>query len=356
MKKIKKKFHFHFNYIIIRSLGYTLITSLLVSLLLIVLENFVFNTDIPFKFFGIAINRTFVRILIPSITIGASVGLIVGFIAIKPLRDLSEAAVKISAGDFDVQIKKRKINSNNSTVNKLITNFNLMANKLSNIEELRKDFVSNVSHEFKTPIQTIQGYVTLLNDDTLSEEEKKKYIEIIYDATNNLNDLVSNVLMLSKIEKSDVVANSILFNVSEEIRQAIILAESSWSKKNISFNLDFDDYHIKNDYALLRHVWYNIISNAVKYSYNNSTITINIKKINNNQLQIDFIDEGIGMTEEEKHHIFEKFYQADSSHADHGNGLGLPMVKDILNVCKGKIYIDSEKGVGTTVSIVISNI
>lgn len=297
-----------------------------------------------------------IAMLLTSIIIGTSFGYFLSKRYLKPIKQLSDATKKIASGDFSVSIDEIEYQDDETEICMLIKNFNIMALKLSKIETLRSDFIANVSHEFKTPLSTIQGYVTLLEDDKLTKEEKAKYIKIIYDATSKLTNLTSNILKISKIENQSLEIVKEPFNVSEQLREVIILLQASWEKKNIEFVLNLEDTIIYSDAELLQQVWMNILNNAIKFSNENSKINVLVKNIEKAVL-IEITDYGCGMDNETVEHMFEKFYQGDKSHSKEGNGLGLALCKNIIELCKGKIYATSSLNIGTTVTVEIpSNI
>lgn len=291
-----------------------------------------------------------VAMLITSLIIGTFFGYFLSERYFRPLKQLSNASKKIANGDFSVSIEELEYKDDNTELNDLIKNFNIMAEQLSKIETLRSDFIANVSHEFKTPLATIQGYVTLLEDDKLTKEERNNYLNIIFDATKKLTNLTSNILKISKLENQEVEINKKEYNVSEQIREVIILLQASWEKKNIEFDLELPDCMIISDEELLQQVWMNVLSNAIKFSSEFGKIDI-ILKSHSNYISIGFKDYGSGMDEETIKHIFEKFYQGDKSHSKEGNGLGLALCKRIVSICKGEITATSKLNEGTLITI-----
>lgn len=295
---------------------------------------------------------TILLVLLSSMIIGTSFSCIFVSKALSPLLDISDATKRISVGDFNVRVKEIKKHDDNLEVNQLIRNFNKMVERLSKIETIRYDFVTNVSHEFKAPLATINGYVTLLSDENLPKEEREKYISIIQDSTTKLTSLITNILKVSTLENQKVTINPKAYNLCEQIREIIILQEKAWTKRNITFDLDFSECIITSDEELLKTVWSNLISNAIKYSHLNSTVYITVMKKDKYAI-VKIKDNGIGMNNETKMHIFDKFFQGDKSHSIEGNGLGMAIVSKILPVVNGIIEIDSEEGVGSTFSVIL---
>lgn len=289
-------------------------------------------------------------LLITSLVLGTAIGYFLTIRFFKPLRELSAATKKIATGDFSVSISDSSLSEDDTEMQTLIANFNTMAEQLSKIETLRSDFIANVSHEFKTPLSTIQGYVTLLEDDKLTPEERKNYIKIIFDATMKLTNLTSNILKISKLENQEIEFDKKEYNLSEQLREVIILLQSSWETKQIEFDLDLPDCMIVSDEELLQQVWMNILSNAIKFSNNNGVIKVYLSATID-FITVKIIDNGCGMDEETVKYMFDKFYQGDKSHSKEGNGLGLALAKKIVLLAHGEIKAESVLDEGTTMIV-----
>lgn len=261
---------------------------------------------------------------------------------IKPIKKISDATKKVANGEFDVEI----IKSRNDEIGELTDNFNKMTKELQNMDYLQKDFISNVSHEFKTPITAIDGYVELLDDENLSNEERSEYIKIIKEETKRLTNLTTNALRLSKIEAQEEQQNMEEYSLDEQIRKCILLLEKLWTEKNIEFDLKLKPVKICAEKELVEQVWINIISNAIKYSNDNGKITVSTN-IEEKLAVVKIKDRGIGIEEEKINRIFDKFYQADKSHSKEGNGLGLAITNRIINLCNGEIKVKSKLQEGT---------
>lgn len=258
---------------------------------------------------------------------------------IVPMEELMDATNEIAAGNFDVKVNYKNINEDE--IGKLVKNFNSMAKDLKNIECIQTDFMNNVSHEFKTPISAIKGFLVILKNENLSQKERLEYIDILLDETDRLSQLSSNILECSKLDNMDKFKDNKKFSLDEQIRKTIILLEKQWSKKNISFNLDLKStyYYGKEEYLI--QVWINIISNAIKFSNENSQILISCHKTAN-EVFIEIKDYGCGMDENTKKYLFNKFYQGDNSRNDLGYGLGLSISNRIIELSGGTITVDSE--------------
>ena len=281
--------------------------------------------------------------LVSYVIIGACLIALLSKRAVKPILKLTYATKEVAKGNFDIQIE----NESNDEIGLLTDNFNKMTRELKSIEYLRKDFMSSVSHEFKTPIASIQGFAKLLQNDNLSNDEKNEYTNIIIEETSRLSNLSSNILKLSKLENQEIIENKNLFSLDEQIRKSILLLEHQWSKKNIEFDIELENVNYKGDEDLLQQVWINLLNNAIKFSNINGNIKVSLNKTDTS-IKVEISDNGIGMSEETQLRIFEKFYQGDKSHSNEGNGLGLALVKRILYLFKGNIHVKSKLYEGST--------
>lgn len=282
--------------------------------------------------------------LIVSTIIGTLLAFPVGHYLLKPLNELIDATREVSKGNFDIKAEELK---QKFGVGELIRSFNIMTSELSSIEMFRKDFISNVSHEFKTPIASIRGFAKLLQNNNLTKEQRDEYTNIIIEETSRISHLSTNILRISKLEHQKIIERKTYFSLDEQIRRSIILLEYLWDKKGIEFNLNLEEVTYAGDEELLQQVWVNLISNAINFSPNGGKIDIELTQIGNN-IECCIRDYGIGMTDEIKDRIFEKFYQGDISHFQEGTGLGLPLVKRILELYNGKIAVQSKLNEGST--------
>ena len=217
----------------------------------------------------------------------------------------------------------------------MISNY-LRYNISTALENMRNDFINNFSHEFKTPIVSINGLVKIMKSGKLSKEKEKEYLEIIEEEIDRLASMTTNVLTLSKVKNQVILTDKTKYNISEQIRSCIVLLEKKWTKKNLHLMLDFDEYYIEANIDLMKQVFINLLDNAIKFSYDNKELAIIIEEDKSN-LFIKIIDEGIIIEEENKEKIFNKFYQVDGSDFTEGNGIGLSIVKHIIDLHNGKI-------------------
>ena len=277
-----------------------------------------------------------------SLLLGTVIAVYVGKLIVRPIQNISDAFDKLSKGNFHVKVSE---NERIMEIREMAQHFNAMTYDLSHIESLRSDFVANVSHEFKTPIASIEGYATLLQNHNLSSEKHDHYVEKILENSRRLTNLSGNILMLSKLENQEIVLGKTEYQLDEQIRKCILMLENKWSAKNIEFDLELPRQIYYGSESLLEQVWINILDNAIKHSSVGGIVHINIRQTDT-QLTVTIADHGDGMTEDVKKHIFEKFYQGDSSRKAEGNGLGLALVKRIVELCKGTVIVESSPGTG----------
>lgn len=289
-----------------------------------------------------------VWLLFFSITIGLTAAVIVNIILLKPIVRLSKAMKQVAAGDFSIRLQsKSQINEIRDTYD----SFNLMTAELQATETLQSDFVSNVSHEFKTPINAIEGYVTLLQDAD-NEADRKGYIDRILHNTSRLSTLVGNILLLSKVSSQSIPLIPNTYRLDEQIRHSIVLLEPMWEPKDVEFDVILDEVSWTGPESLMHHVWDNLIGNAIKFGPHGGLITIRLHHTDG-RFVITIDDTGSGIPEDDQKHIFNRFYQLDSSHRQEGNGLGLALCSQILTLCSGTIDVTNlvEGGCRFTVTL-----
>ncbi len=254
-----------------------------------------------------------------------------------PIKKLRKAMDAVGAGDFGVRLEEK---SSSKEIMELYTGFNLMAHELQTTEILQTDFVSNVSHEFKTPINAIEGYSMLLQNDENLDPDQRKYVQKILFNTARLSGLVGSILLLSKLENQQIPTNRVSYRLDEQIRQSIVALEEAWDPKNIEFDVDLENLEYIGNEAMMHHVWDNIIGNAIKFSPRGGLIRIRLWR-EGDGIVCTVDDRGPGLTEEAQRHLFDKFYQTDSSHRQEGNGLGLALVKRILTMEDGTVLAEN---------------
>lgn len=266
---------------------------------------------------------------------------------IRPVHRVNKAMKQVSKGDFSIRVDDSNCVGE---IRELVQSYNHMAEELSGIEMFRTDFINNFSHEFKTPIVSIRGFAKQLEREDLTDEQRREYTRIIVAESERLANMSANVLLLTKLENQQIITDQAVYALDEQLRSCILLMEKQWSEKNLDLRLELDEVQYKGNEEMMSHVWVNLISNAIKFSPEGGVLEINCMQVQ------DFIvvhvrDEGEGMDPATQARIFEKFYQGDSAHATEGNGLGLSLVKRIVDLCRGKVAVNSAPGQGTIFSV-----
>ena len=302
--------------------------------------------------FGVWLGMPYtIRVLLISILSGAAIAVGLSKIFVSPMMKLGDAMRKVAGGDFTVRLD---CTSKIRDVREVYGSFNTMVKELGNTETLQTDFVSNVSHEFKTPINAIEGYASLLQDSQLTDEQKNAYIDKIIFNTRRLSDLVGSILLLSKVNNQTISLKASTFRLDEQVRQSRLALESKWEKKEIEFDIDLDEIEYTGYENLLSHVWLNLIDNAVKFSPQNGQIRIRLKQPDGS-VTFSIWDNGLPIPEADIDSIFNKFYQGDNSHASEGNGLGLALVRKIVAAAHGTINVTSSEDAGTEFVVALPN-
>ena len=302
--------------------------------------------------FGVWLGMPYtIRVLLICILSGAAIAVGLSKIFVSPMMKLGDAMRKVAGGDFSVRLD---CSSRMRDVREVYGSFNTMVKELGNTETLQTDFVSNVSHEFKTPINAIEGYASLLQDTQLTDEQKNAYIDKIIFNTRRLSDLVGNILLLSKVNNQTISPKTSTFRLDEQVRQSILALESKWENKEIEFDIDLDEIEYTGFENLLSHVWLNLIDNAVKFSPQNGQIRIRLKQLDGS-VTFSIWDNGLPIPEADIDRIFNKFYQGDNSHASEGNGLGLALVRKIVAAEQGTINVSSSEDAGTEFVVALPN-
>ena len=291
--------------------------------------------------------RTLLWLILFSFIIGAVCAFLVNRIIFAPVKRLSESMRRVAEGNFGLKLETK---SRITEIDEIYQSFNLMEKQLAATEILQTDFVSNVSHEFKTPISVIEGYATLLQDESLTDAQRGEYAQRILLNTGRLSQLAGNILLLSRVDNQAIQAPCRTFSLDEQIRQAIVLLEPRWDEKEIEFDVELDSAEFTGDENMLMHVWSNLIGNAIKFSPHGGMLTIRLRR-KKDALMFTLDDQGPGIEPEAMAHIFEKFYQGDGSHRQEGNGLGLALVKRILDRYGGEVWAENLSGGGCRFSV-----
>ena len=281
-----------------------------------------------------------------SLVIGGAIAFWGSRIPLRPINELINKMNRLAAGDFKTRLKFGDTVSAHPAVKELTTSFDMMAEELENTELLRNDFINSFSHEFKTPIVSITGLANLLEAGNLTDEQRVQYARAIREESMRLSSMASNVLNLTKVENQTILTDVSCFNLSEQVRSAVLLLEEKWTAKNIDLQLDFDEFIIEANEEMLKQVWINLIDNAVKFVPRCGTVELEIFEKEDN-LCVKVSNTGSEIPYEKQEKIFHKFYQADESHATRGNGIGLAIVKSIVNLHNGEIRVSSGNGITT---------
>lgn len=268
----------------------------------------------------------------------------------RPTKIITEATEKIMSGDFSVRIKPME-SSGMEGFNQIAMAINQMAEELSSVETLRTDFIANVSHEMKTPLAVMQNYGTLLQSPDLSDEKRMEYAKGVTDGSRRMADMMTNILKLNRLENQQIYPQVSEFDLGEQVCECLLQYENVWEKANIEIETDIaEDVKVKADAELLGHVWNNLFSNAFKFTPAGGTVTVSLTATDHHAI-VKVTDTGCGMTPEVGAHIFEKFYQGDTSHSVQGNGLGLALVKRVIDIMQGEIGVESAVGKGSTFTV-----
>lgn len=280
------------------------------------------------------------------VVVGSVLTMLTTTLLLQPLQRMIRRIRSLAAGEFGTRLYFGNPLKKHPTFSALSESFNMLAEELQNTEMLRSDFINNFSHEFKTPIISIAGFAKLLKRGNLSEKQRNEYIDIIEDESLRLSYMATNVLNLTKVENQSILTDVTTYNLSEQIRSCILLLENRWMKKHLEFSLEFEEYEISANEELLKQVFINLIDNAVKFSPEYGMIDINIQK-KGKKYKISISNSGKDIPKESLGKIFNKFYQADESHASEGNGVGLAIVRKIIELHKGSVTVNSENGITT---------
>lgn len=271
----------------------------------------------------------------------------------EPMHMLAEAAKKVAAGDFSVYVPTLHTTDKLDYLDIMILDFNKMVEELGSIETLKTDFVSNVSHEMKTPIAIIKNYAELLQAEHIGEEQRKEYARSVENAATRLSDLIGNILKLNKLENQRITPNIEAYDVCRQLCESILQFEEAWDEKEIELETEIEDVAmIRADASLVEMVWNNLLSNAIKFTEPQGQVTVR-QTSDERQIKVTVSDTGCGMSRESIEHIFDKFYQGDTSHSKEGNGLGLALVQRVLEIMDGEIQVVSEEGKGSTFTVVL---
>ena len=281
----------------------------------------------------------FVIINVVSIIIGSVLAYFASKIILKPINELVDGLGKLSQGDYSTRLHFNE----KSDMSKISDAFNSCAEELEHTEIMRSDFINNFSHEFKTPISAINGFVKLLERDDIPKEKRQKYLAVIREETERLSDMTTNILMLTKVESQGILTEKEEFYLSEQIRSCGLLLEKKWQEKRLKLVFDFEEHTIVANEEMLKQVWLNLLDNAIKFAKKDSQLTVRIQSTGE-VIIVDVENEGVEIKEEDRERIFHKFYQAEKTSSKSGNGIGLSIVKHIVELHNGTVDVESVNG------------
>lgn len=289
----------------------------------------------------------FVWAILFSVVVGGAITKFITRSFIDPITQLGKAMKEVSDGNFQVTAQCR---SRLKEVNDIYDSFNLMVKELGATETLQTDFISNVSHEFKTPINAIEGYAMLMQDAGNDPALQREYADKILLSTRRLSELVNNILLLSKVDNQTMPLEKHPYRLDEQLRRAILLLERKWTQKQIEWDVDMDEATYTGNESLMLHVWVNLLDNAIKFDPVGGEIRLRLH-CESTCIRITVSDNGPGIPKDQQSAIFERFYQADGSHKSEGNGLGLALARRIVRMCGGEISVSSEPGKGSCFTV-----
>lgn len=332
-------------------MAFFLLVSAVVTLCILVFINSQYSMFEDVELFTRNARKTMLLVIVTSLVITIIDDIRRRIMTEKPVKKIREMTRKIVSGDFSARIEPMNEMMGYDGYNRIIENINAMAEELSGVETLRTDFIANVSHELKTPLAAIQNYATLLQSPDLDEETRVEYARSITETTRRLSSLITNILKLNRLENQQIFPEKKEYYLGEQLCECLLNFESEWEKKSLEIDTDIDEeIRITADSELLTSVWNNLFSNAVKFTENGGKISVSLRRENGFAV-VSVADTGCGISPETGKHIFEKFYQGDTSHSAQGNGLGLALVKRIIDITGGEISVESALGKGSKFTV-----
>jgi len=269
----------------------------------------------------------------------------------KPIHEIRKAARKVAEGDFTVRVHSQRKDDKKDDVEILIDDFNKMIEELATIETLKGDFITNISHEIKTPLAVIQNYASVMLKESLPMDKRVEYTNTILVASKKLSTLVTTVLKINKLDNQEIIKKN-TYSLDEQLRCSILALEEKFEEKDIMLDVELDEVMITTDENLMEMAWNNLLTNSIKFTESKGTVTIKLKK-EKGKIIVSISDTGCGMSKKTIEHVFDRFYQGDTSHSAIGNGLGLSLVKRVIDLVEGEIKVDSECGKGTEFILIL---
>lgn len=345
MKKLKKS-----SFSIISVLSFFALVAFTMQVAILVYDYIIKRTENK----GIIAILIFILVVILSVIITVFDFVRRKIMVEKPVKKIIDATEKIASGDFNTRLKIEHSYDKYNEYDVIMENLNIMASELSKSEILKSDFISNVSHEIKTPLSVIQSYATLLQEETLDKENRKKYSKILLQASKRLSDLITNILKLNKLENQTISPEYKKINLTDVVAEIVVSYEEIIESKGIDLECDFEDIMLVSNVGYIEIIINNLLSNAIKFTDKNGKINVSLNNTVDGAI-IKVSDTGCGISKETGKRIFEKFYQGDTSHTSEGNGLGLALVKRVIDIMGGEISVKSEINQGSVFTVVLRN-
>lgn len=273
------------------------------------------------------------------------------YTVVRPVEKILDATERIAKGDFAVRIQPFHTYDKYDDYDRIIDNLNMMAAELEKTDTLSNDFIANVSHEIKTPLAIIRNYASALKDDKLNKSRRNEYLETLIMASKRLTNLITNILKLNKMENQEILPERKKIDLGELVRECVIASEDAIEEKGLTLECDIEDATILSDDSFIEIVVNNLLSNAIKFTESGGKIKVSVRQIEGDKVALKVADTGLGMSAEIGKNIFNKFYQGDTSRASEGNGLGLALVKKVIDTLGGEISVESKVGIGSTFTV-----
>jgi len=271
----------------------------------------------------------------------------------RPMQEIRKVARKVAEGDFTVRVNSQRKDDKKDDIEVLIDDFNKMIEELATIETLKGDFIANISHEIKTPLAVIQSYASAMQKNTLPMDKRMEYTDTILEASKKLSRLVTTVLKMNKLDQQEIIQKH-TYSLDEQLRCCILALDEKFEEKDIMLDVELEEVRVTTDENLMEIVWNNLLTNAIKFTESKGIVSIKLKRAKD-KIIVTVSDTGCGMSNKTIEHVFDRFYQGDISHSTVGNGLGLSLVKRVIDLVEGEITVVSECGEGTEFTIVLKD-
>ena len=344
-RKQRRALYFFYSFVIFAIIWISILLAAAIVALLIRFGIYPYQEVAALEHTGNAYSLMWLTVLV-SLVIGSTAAFLTTKYSMDPVGRLVTHINRLASGDYRTRLSDKDFLAGTPAFQSVTESFNKLAEELQNTEMLRSDFINNFSHEFKTPIVSIAGFTKLLKRGNLTEEQQREYLDIIEEESLRLSAMATNVLNMTKIENQTILTDTTTFNVSEQIRSAILLLDEKWDKKYIELSADFSEYTITGNEEMLKQVWINLLDNAVKFTPDFGSVRVDLA-VSDRHLTVSIANTGSTIPPEKLTKIWNKFYQADESHASAGNGIGLAIVKKVTELHGGKVSVTSENELTT---------